>query len=95
VEFDFTGPQRRRVWLLLEPSEVSVCVTPPGFDPHLRVRANLALFYRVWLGHIDFGSATRRGDVIVEGVPSLVKQFPRWLMWSPMACVVREHAKAT
>ena len=30
VEFDFTGPQGRRVWLLLERREVSVCVTPPG-----------------------------------------------------------------
>ena len=35
VEFDFTGPRGRRVWLLLEPREVSVCVTPPGFDSDL------------------------------------------------------------
>ena len=94
VEFDFTGPHGRRVWLLLEPTEVSVCVTPPGFDSDLLVRANLALFYRVWLGHIDFEAAIRRRDVLVEGVPSLVKQFPKWLMWSPMARFVREHAKA-
>ena len=52
VEFDFTGPHGRRVWLLLEPREVSVCVTPPGFDSDLIVRADLALFYRVWLGQI-------------------------------------------
>ena len=82
------------MWLLLEPREVSVCVTPPGFDSDLQVRANLALFYRVWLGHIDFEAATRRRDIIVEGVPSLVKQFPKWLMWSPMARFVREHTKA-
>jgi hypothetical protein len=31
VEFDFGGPCGRRIWLLLEPREVSVCVTPPGF----------------------------------------------------------------
>ena len=35
VEFDFAGPRGRRVWLLLEPREVSVCVTPPGFDADL------------------------------------------------------------
>jgi DNA-binding HxlR family transcriptional regulator len=94
VEFDFAGPNGRRVWLLLEPREISVCVTPPGFDSDLVVRANLALFYRVWLGHIEFDIATRRGDVTVEGIPSLVKQLPRWLMWSPMARFVREHGKA-
>src|SRR5215208_3433034 len=44
VEFDFTGHGAQRVWLLLERSEVSVCVTPPGFDSDLVVRADLAFF---------------------------------------------------
>ena len=39
VEFEFTGPRGRRVWLVLEPREVSVCVTPPRFDADLVVRA--------------------------------------------------------
>jgi DNA-binding HxlR family transcriptional regulator len=38
VEFDFTGPRGRRVWLVLEPREISVCVTPPRFDADLVVR---------------------------------------------------------
>ena len=54
VEFDFTGPCRRRVWLLLERRDVSVCVTPPGFDSDLIVRADLGLFCRVWSGHIAY-----------------------------------------
>ena len=93
VEFDFTGPRARRVWLLLERREVSVCVTPPGFDSDLRVRADLALFYRVWLGHIEYSAAVRCGSVIVEGVPALAKQLPRWFMWSPMARFVRERER--
>ncbi|MEP7310816.1 MAG: winged helix-turn-helix transcriptional regulator [Acidobacteriota bacterium] len=94
VEFDFTGPRGRRVWLLLEPREVSVCVTPPKFDADLVVRADLAFFYRVWLGHEDFDTAVRCGSVVVEGPPTLAKQLPRWLMWSPMARFVREHARS-
>jgi DNA-binding HxlR family transcriptional regulator len=91
VEFDFTGPRGRRVWLLLEPREVSVCVTPPGFDSDLIVRADLAFFYRVWLGHIAYEAAIRCRSVVVEGLPALAKQLPRWFMWSPMARFVRER----
>jgi DNA-binding HxlR family transcriptional regulator len=91
VEFDFTGPRGRRVWLLLEPREVSVCVTPPGFDTDLVVRSDLLAFYRVWLGQIDYDAALRCGAVVVDGLPVLAKQLPRWFMWSPMARFVREH----
>ena len=91
VEFDFTGSRGRRVWLLLEPREVSVCVAPPRFDADLIVRVDLAFFFRVWLGHVDYESARRSGAIVVDGPPMLAKQLPRWLMWSPMARLVREH----
>jgi DNA-binding HxlR family transcriptional regulator len=89
VEFDFTGARGRRVWLLLEPREVSVCVTPPRFD--LIVRADLDAFYRIWLGQVSYESALRSGRLIVDGTPALAKQLPHWFMWSPMARFVREH----
>ena len=93
VEFDFSGPRGRRVWLLLEPREVSVCVTPPGFDADLIVRSDLLAFYRVWLGQIDYDAALRCGAVVVEGLPVLAKQLPRWFMWSPMARFVQAHER--
>jgi DNA-binding HxlR family transcriptional regulator len=93
VEFDFTGPKGRRVWLLLDRREVSVCVTPPGFDSDLIVRADLAFFYRVWFGHVDYDGAMRGGSVVVEGAPSLAAQLPHWLLWSPMARFVRERER--
>ena len=92
VEFDFTGPRGRRVWLLLEPREVSVCVTPPGFDPDIVIHSDLALFHRVWLGQIDYASAVRCGGIVVDGVPVLAKAFPQWLMWSAMARFIRKPA---
>jgi DNA-binding HxlR family transcriptional regulator len=91
VEFDFTGERARRVWLLLEPREISVCVTPPGFDSDLVVRADLALFYRVWTGQLEYDAARRCGALVVEGRPALAAQLPHWLMWSPMARFVREQ----
>lgn len=91
VEFDFSGPRGRRVWLLLEPREVSVCVTPPRFEADLIVRADLACFYRVWLGQMEYDAALRCGAVSVDGPPALAKQLPHWFMWSPMARFVRER----
>jgi DNA-binding HxlR family transcriptional regulator len=91
VEFDFTGPRPHRAWLVLQRSEVSVCVTPPGFDSDLVVRSDLAFFYRLWLGYVEYDAAIRSRAVIVEGIPALVKEFPRWLMWSPMSRFVRER----
>jgi DNA-binding HxlR family transcriptional regulator len=95
VEFDFTGPRPHRAWLVMQPSEVSVCATPPGFDSDLVVRADLAGFYRLWLGYVDYEVALRSGAVVVEGPPGLVRDFPRWLLWSPMSRFVREHTRAT
>ena len=85
IEFDFTGASRTK--------GVAVCVTPPGFDSDLIVRSNLALFYRVWLGHIEYDAAVRCREVVVEGPPVLAKQLPRWFMWSPMARFVRERER--
>jgi DNA-binding HxlR family transcriptional regulator len=95
VELAFTGPRPHRAWLVMQPSEVSVCVTPPGFPSDLVVRADLGFFYRLWLGYVEYGAAVRSGAVVVEGPPALARQFPRWLMWSPMARFVREHVLAT
>jgi len=89
VEFDFTGHNGRRLWLVLEPREISVCLKPPGFDTDLIVRANLALFHRVWLGYIDYDAAIRSGEIIMDGPRALTREFPRWFAWSPMAPIVR------
>jgi len=91
VEFEFSGPNAKRVWLVLEPSEVSVCVTPPRFESDLIVRTSVAYLLEVWFGRVDFDAAIRCGGVIVEGPSALVRQFPRWLLWSPMARFVRDR----
>jgi DNA-binding HxlR family transcriptional regulator len=96
VEFDFRGRHGRRLWLVLEPREISVCLKPPGFDPDLIVHAELSVFYRVWLGYMDYDTAVRSGAIVVDGRPALARELPRWLMWSPMARHVRaERERST
>jgi hypothetical protein len=89
VEFEFTGRSAKRLWLVLEPEDVSVCLKPPGFAPDLHVRADLRVFARVWLGAIDYDAALRSGGIAIEGPPPLARALPRWFLWSPMAKFVR------
>jgi DNA-binding HxlR family transcriptional regulator len=89
VQFDLSGGKVRRLWLVLEPREVSVCLKPPGFDSDLILRADLSLLYRVWVGHLDYEVAVRRGEIAVDGPRDLARALPQWFMWSPMARFVR------
>src|SRR4051794_28506307 len=89
IEFDFTGRKGRRLWLVLTPSEGSVCLNPPGVDADLMVRSDLAFFYRVWRGSIEFAGAPGGGAVTVPGAPALARASPRWFPWSPMARFTR------
>jgi DNA-binding HxlR family transcriptional regulator len=91
VEFDFSGPKPQRVWLVLEPAEVSVCVTPPRFESDLIVRTSIPFFLQLWFGRMEFDAAIRCGGLVLDGPPHLARQFPGWLLRSPMARFVRER----
>jgi DNA-binding HxlR family transcriptional regulator len=90
IQFEFRGAPRRRYWLLIEPSEASVCLQHPGFDIDVAVTANIAAFYRVWLGRSTLSEAVRTGQVRLDGAPTDVRAFPNWFAWSPMADTVRD-----
>jgi DNA-binding HxlR family transcriptional regulator len=94
IEFDFRGPRGGAYWLVLERSDVSVCLQHPKFEIDLSVRADLAAFYRVWLGRIPLAAALADGSVRVNGAPPVVRGFAQWFAWSPMAPAVRDAAAA-
>jgi len=92
VQFDFHGARTGSYWLLLEPSDVSVCLQNPGFDIDLLVTADIATFYQVWLGRLSFAESVRHKKVRLDGVPALMRAFPTWFAWSPAAKAVRTAA---
>lgn len=92
VQFDFHGARTGSYWLLLERSDVSVCLQHPGFEIDLLVTADIAVFYQVWLGRISFAETLRHQRVELDGVPALVRAFPAWFAWSPAAEAVRTAA---
>lgn len=93
VQFDFRGAKRQTLWLVMEPSDVSLCMQHPGFDIDLLVTVDTASFYRVWFGWIPMGQALEEGTIQLDGPPALVRAFPRWLKFSHFAPAVRAAAE--
>jgi DNA-binding HxlR family transcriptional regulator len=94
IQFDFRGCSQRSYWLLIQADDVSVCLKHPGFDIDVLMTADIAAFYRVWLGRTTLPEALRCNDVRLDGTPSDICAFPQWFAWSPMADAVRAAAPA-
>jgi hypothetical protein len=84
IRFDFLDP-KRRYWMVLEPSEVSVCLQHPGFDVDLEVIADTTTLYLVYMGQAELGGAIRAGKVTMGGPRMLQRGFGRWFTWSAFA----------
>jgi DNA-binding HxlR family transcriptional regulator len=88
IEIQTLGP-RKHYWLVLEPSEASICYTDPGFEVDAVLRGELAQLYRMWLGETDFRAAIKAGDLSLSGRQAVVRGLPRWLSLSPVAGIVQ------
>jgi DNA-binding HxlR family transcriptional regulator len=84
VQFVYPDAQRR-YWLVIEPDDVSVCTTDPGFDVDLVVTADASTMFEAWLGRIGLRDAIADEAIRVEGPPRLASAFPDWLLLSPIA----------
>lgn len=89
IQFEFQRAPQRSYWLLIEPSDVSVCLKHPGFDVDVTIAADIATFYQIWLGRLSLSDAVRRHLVRLDGAPADIRAFPGWFAWSPMAETVR------
>jgi hypothetical protein len=71
--------------MVLEPSEVSVCLKHPGFDVDLKVSADTATLYRVYLGRAELRAALQTSKLTISGPRALERAFGRWFTWSAFA----------
>ncbi len=76
-------------WLVLAREDVTLCLTDPGHPLDLLVTADLAAFFKLWVGRLDYADALDGGAVQVDGIPRLVRAFPQWFTFSPAAPAVR------
>jgi DNA-binding HxlR family transcriptional regulator len=84
IRIDFRKP-KRRFWMVLERSEVSVCLQHPGFDVDLEVDVDTATLYSVYLGRVELGGAIRAGQLTMSGPRALQRGFREWFTWSAFA----------
>jgi hypothetical protein len=82
TQVDFYGAATVSFWLTLTRSDVTLCLTDPGYEINLLVTADLAMFYKLWGGRISSQDALTTGVVRVEGIPKLTRAFPQWFGWA-------------
>ena len=90
AQFDFHGYDRQgstsvSFWLILTRADVTLCLTDPGYEVHVRCDADLATLYRVWGERISYREALASGGVRVDGPRTLVRAFPLWFGWGEPA----------
>lgn len=86
VHFEFPDeqPGNRYFWLLVEHGDAELCLTDPGGDPDLYVRARSAPFVDWHRGAMPWSAALRRGDITVTGDRRLARAFPSWNTREPV-----------
>lgn len=92
VEFRHTAPAPQVIWLVMQRSEVSVCLQHPGFETDVVVTASTPDLADVFQGYRRWSEALEEGRITVAGPPRLTDTLPRWFLWSPWAEATRERA---
>jgi DNA-binding HxlR family transcriptional regulator len=93
IEFDYTGPERQLIWMVLDRGEASVCLQHPGFDPDVVVTTTTGAMADVFGGVDTWPHAIADELISLTGPASLVRAFPRWFLWSPFADATRDRAR--
>jgi hypothetical protein len=82
VQYDFHGAGVRTFWLILTREDVTLCLTNPGYEINVLVTADVAAFFKLYVGRISYQEAFNDYEIRVEGIPSLIRAFPNWFGWS-------------
>jgi DNA-binding HxlR family transcriptional regulator len=91
VEFAYTAPEHRVLWMVLDRGEASVCVQHPGFETDVLVTTTTPVLAEVFQGYRTWAHAVSTDAIRLQGPPGLVKAFPGWFVWSPFAEITRQR----
>jgi hypothetical protein len=83
IRFEFSGvpagrTKYRIMCLILDRSDIDVCMKDPGYQVDLVFRGKIADFVSVYLGHMMWPDAVGKA-LVMEGDYSLARQLPHWL----------------
>jgi hypothetical protein len=74
---------------VIQPHDVSLCFTDPGFEVDAVLESPLAVLYQVWDGALDLATVRADGRVSLSGRRDVVVRLPQALRLSPVAPYVR------
>jgi DNA-binding HxlR family transcriptional regulator len=90
LQFDFHGASVVSFWLVVTTTDVTLCLTDPGYDIDVLVTADLAAFFKLYAGRIGYREALNDYGIQVEGIPNLMRTFPNWFGWNEIALAEKD-----
>ncbi len=72
-------------WLVVENSDVDLCLTDPGFEVDLYVRGPVRSLTSIWMGYSTVSQETRAGRLELIGDRVIADSMQQWLGLSPFA----------
>lgn len=93
LQVNLPDARRCRFWFVVQPADVSLCFTDPGYPVDLTLTAPLPVLYQVWNGALELPAAVRCGQVTLDGPRELVMWLPDALRLSPAAPYVKRAAQ--
>jgi DNA-binding HxlR family transcriptional regulator len=95
IEFHFADASPGICWLVMEREDVSVCINHPRFESDVLVTTDLAVLYQVWLGRLTWAEVIEDNRLVLDAIPTLIRDFPHWFTLSPFADAVRTTTQRT
>ncbi len=89
VHFHLQGSsdKKSRFWLVLEPDNVDMCLSDPGYEVDVHVAGHVRTMVAYWMGQMEFADAVRSGALKLEGPRELIRALPTWFKRSLFAPV--------
>jgi DNA-binding HxlR family transcriptional regulator len=87
VQFEYPdAPKGKRDWWLVsENGEIDLCLSNPGHEVDVVVKAPLKAMTAVWICNRTFNDAVKSGDIRVMGDPRLTAALQDWLRASALS----------
>lgn len=87
IHFEFKDLDKtyRHWWVLAENDDIDLCVDNPGFEPDVVFFSDLKTMTQLWLGDMTLSNAESSGKLDLSGSSQLIRNIPKWLMFSGFA----------
>lgn len=82
---DGSSDRKSHFWLVLDGGRADLCLSDPGHEIDLHVRAHVRTMIDYWMGYCEFAAAVGRGDLTVSGPGELARALPTWFARSDFA----------